>query len=315
MERGGSGRPAEARPEQLKPRTGLKRNPKKNPSGGGRASWGKRETDLLLEVILKTGKARQTIPGTGQRNNALWGEIAEALARHQLSFTPKQCRTKWKHLKSQFRSEQAFSEASGAHGVHQSPFYEKMEALWKMEAVSPVEAKRPRQQAGGKPARRPPKDLREHARAFPALGLQPLPRIAANATPESGEGIPRGAPQQEPPAAPSVPQDQQMGTTMVQILEELRRLSRDLQNVSVVGVHISKILQCQQEHLIPGIQLLNHNVYQLCLLFANQGDGAGPPGPCPPHGLNPDGLLWSDSPVPEPRASAFEAPDAPRAPE
>ncbi|XP_072459202.1 uncharacterized protein [Notamacropus eugenii] len=107
---------------------------KKSHKNSWRASWGRHEINLLLEAIFKTGKAHQIISGTSQRKNKLWREITETLAESQVGYTAEQCRTKWKHLKTQFRFEQTRYLTTGVHSDPLPHFYEKMSTLWKMAA-------------------------------------------------------------------------------------------------------------------------------------------------------------------------------------
>ncbi|KAM9095948.1 undifferentiated embryonic cell transcription factor 1 isoform 6-T6 [Sarcophilus harrisii] len=261
-------------PGELKTQNGLK----KPPTGSWRASWGRHETNLLLEAIFKTGKVHQIISGTSQRKSKLWREITETLAQRHVGYTAEQCRTKWKHLKSQFRFEQARYLTTGAHSAPLPHFYEKMSTLWKMAAGCSPKAgssKRPKRSARAK---------------------------IAQETPNENEAL-----QQEKPEEPCDPRHQQIGEAM---LEELRNLSRTQQEMSVVNMYIAKVLQYQQEQLIPGIHLLNHNMYQLCLLLANQAETSLHPAPFLPQMINPS-ILLSGPPFPQPYNSTFEPPAGP----
>ncbi|XP_068937024.1 uncharacterized protein [Petaurus breviceps papuanus] len=130
---------------------------------------------------------------------------------------------------------------------------------------------------------------------------------AVNQTALGRQTLEETALQQEKPEVPCDPRYQQIREAM---LEELRNLSRTQQEMSVVNVYIAKALQYQQEQLIPGVHLLNHNMYQLCLLLANQTEVPLHPGPFLPQMINPS-ILLSGSPVPQPYSSTFEPPGGP----
>ncbi|XP_051819092.1 uncharacterized protein LOC127539097 [Antechinus flavipes] len=359
---------------ELKTQNGLK----KPPTGSWRASWGRHETNLLLEAIFKTGKVHQIISGTSQRKSKLWREITETLAQRHVGYTAEQCRTKWKHLKSQFRFEQARYLTTGAHSAPLPHFYEKMSTLWKMAAGCSPKAgssKRPKRSARAKIAQEtqneneempvpPPvkhlydsgpeepgndpkenlclkestllatysftQDAEIQGEVLPGTWLPPPQAVTSTREHQSKDGetsnviegvvgcavnqtalgrptLEETAFQQEKPKEPCDPRYQQIGEAM---LEELRNLSRTQQEMSVVNMYIAKVLQYQQEQLIPGIHLLNHNMYQLCLLLANQAETTLHPGPFLPQMINPS-ILLSGPPFPQPYNSTFEPPAGP----
>ncbi|KAM9095944.1 undifferentiated embryonic cell transcription factor 1 isoform 2-T2 [Sarcophilus harrisii] len=360
-------------PGELKTQNGLK----KPPTGSWRASWGRHETNLLLEAIFKTGKVHQIISGTSQRKSKLWREITETLAQRHVGYTAEQCRTKWKHLKSQFRFEQARYLTTGAHSAPLPHFYEKMSTLWKMAAGCSPKAgssKRPKRSARAKIAQETPNENEEMPApplvkhlydsgpeepgndlkknlclkestllttysftqdaeiqgVLPGTWLPPPQAVTSTMEHQSKDGetsnviegvvgcavnqtalgrptLEETALQQEKPEEPCDPRHQQIGEAM---LEELRNLSRTQQEMSVVNMYIAKVLQYQQEQLIPGIHLLNHNMYQLCLLLANQAETSLHPAPFLPQMINPS-ILLSGPPFPQPYNSTFEPPAGP----
>ncbi|XP_020820644.1 uncharacterized protein LOC110193308 isoform X2 [Phascolarctos cinereus] len=307
----------------LKPKNVLKK-PRK---GSWRASWGQHEIKLLLEAIFKTGKVHQIISGNSQRKSKLWREVTETLAKRHVGYTAEQCRTKWKHLKTQFRFEQARYLTTGAHSDPLPHFYEEMSNLWKMAARCSPKAgpsKWPKQPTKAKTALQLQRQNKEEE-VLPGTWSQPPQAVtpitehqsndsetsdapkevdgcAANQAALGRETLEEPAFQQEKPEVPCDPRYQQIGETM---LEELRNLSRTQQEMSVVSMYIAKALQYQQEQLIPGIHLLNHNMYQLCLLLANQTEASLHSGPFLPEMINPS-IVFSGSPVPQPYPSDFE---------
>ncbi|XP_072459199.1 uncharacterized protein [Notamacropus eugenii] len=324
---------------------------KKSHKNSWRASWGRHEINLLLEAIFKTGKAHQIISGTSQRKNKLWREITETLAESQVGYTAEQCRTKWKHLKTQFRFEQTRYLTTGVHSDPLPHFYEKMSTLWKMAArcspkagpskrsKQPTRAKRTLElQKQNKKEEIPAPHSGKHpddpdpdkSEVLPGTQSQPpqagtssgehqskdsaishatkgVDGCAVNQTALEIQTLEEVAPQQEKPEVPCDPTYQQIGEAM---LEELRNLSRIQQEMSVVNIYIAKALQYQQEQLIPGIRLLNHNMYQLCLLMTDQAEVPLPTGPSVPEMISPS-IVLSGSPVPQPYSPGFEPLDGP----
>ncbi|XP_074058230.1 uncharacterized protein LOC141499387 [Macrotis lagotis] len=324
---------------------------KKPSTGSWRANWGRHETNLLLEAIFKTGKAHQIISGTSQRKSKLWREITETLSQRHAGYTAEQCRTKWKHLKSQFRFEQARYLATGTHSDPLPHFYDKMNTLWNTAAGGTPKSgppKRPKRSSKGKltqelqkqkkkaeiPAQIPAKHSYnpdpDKPEELPGTLLQPPQAVTSISEPQSKdseasnvtEGVDENTVnqptlgrqpgeetviQQEKPQVPRDLRSQQIEEAM---LEELRNLSRNQQEISVVNMYIAKVLQCQQEQLIPGIHLLNHNMYHLCLLLGNHPEAPLHPGPFFPQMIN-SSILFSGSEIPQPCFSTFEQPGAP----